>query len=105
MLKELLQKIVETDDMDARMDLAEQFTGELDKLSESGNSSELQAEIDRLSAELETANKGLADSKQKYRDRFFKGSDDSDSMDSQKENKEEEKEKRMSIEEVVDNVK
>ena len=68
MNKEDLKKLVEEDDKDKRMEIAESIeTGGNEKVTE------LETQIETLKSENETLSNSLEDEKTKYRERFFSG--------------------------------
>ena len=75
-LKELMQKVVETENIDERMQLVEDNSSLMETELDTSMSSEPDPKIVELEQEL-------ALQKQKYRDRFFQGQEPQDTQDTQ----------------------
>lgn len=90
-IKELLKAIVMAESQDERMELAEQLTEMMETEQPSdGVNEEAQAEIDRLTSELQAQ-------KQKYIDRFFGGNPEEEKKSNPEEKKTPEEEKAETI--------
>lgn len=93
-IKEVLKLLVETEDLDERMALVEEHNDLFEGITTedgSEDSTELQEENERLKKEL-------AEQKQKYRDRFFGGTE---KEDEEKEETEEDEEEIKSLDEIL----
>lgn len=83
-IKEVLKLLVETEDLDERMALVEEHNDLFEVLPETEGNEDLTV----LQEENENLRKELAEQKQKYRDRFFSGTEKEEEKEEEKEDEE-----------------
>ena len=85
-IKEVLKLLVETEDLDERMALVEEHNDLFEGITtEDGNE-----DLTVLQEENESLKKELAEQKQKYRDRFFSGTEEKEEPEETEEVEDEE---------------
>lgn len=84
-IKEVLKLLVETEDLDERMALVEEHNDLFEVVPNEGNE-----DLTVLQEENDNLRKELAEQKQKYRDRFFSGTEEKEETEETEEVEDEE---------------